>query len=493
MFILKNIGIDSSHENTIYIREDSPISHSEGFKVLTRVSVHFNGRHIIATLNTVESDLLGEGEAGLSEYAMQRLQVHEGDIITIKHLQPLASLGYVRAKIYGKELGEEAFQSIIRDVVDGLYSNIELAAFVTACADDLNLNEIIYLTKAMIATGQRIHWSKDIVLDKHCVGGVPGNRTTPIVVSIVAAAGLIIPKTSSKAITSPAGTADMLETITTVDLSLEKMEEVVERENGCLAWGGAVRLSPADDLLIYIEKALDIDSEGQMVASVLSKKAAAGSTHVVIDIPYGKTAKVRSQEEALKLQYYFQAVGEAIGLKTDILLSDGSQPVGRGIGPALEALDVLRVLKNEADAPADLRRNAVTIAGKLLETAGQCAPGEGAALADSYITSGQAYKKLVAICTAQGGFREPVTGKHTFAVTAGKDGTVQEIDNRKLARIAKLAGAPKSPGAGILFDAPLGRTVKKGDVLFTIYAETKGQLAYAREYADTVDHLIVIT
>ncbi|HPA37082.1 MAG TPA: hypothetical protein PLA16_12005, partial [Chitinophagales bacterium] len=185
----------------------------------------------------------------MSEYAMQRLQVHEGDIITIKHLQPLASLGYVRAKIYGKELGEEAFQAIIRDVVDGLYSNIELAAFVTACADDLNLNEIIYLTKAMIATGQRIHWSKDIVLDKHCVGGVPGNRTTPIVVSIVAAAGLIIPKTSSKAITSPAGTADMLETITTVDLSLEKMEEVVERENGCLAWGGAVRLSPADDLL----------------------------------------------------------------------------------------------------------------------------------------------------------------------------------------------------------------------------------------------------
>ena len=287
MFILKNIGIHASHENTIFIREDSPLTHSEGFKILTRVFVHFNGSKIIATLNTVHTNLLQQGEAGLSVEAMARLNVKEGDTITVEHLQPINSLSHVRAKIYSKELTESDYMEIINDVTEGLYSNIELAAFVTACAgnNSMKLNEIVYLTKAMINAGQKIKWEQSVIYDKHCVGGLPGNRTTPIVVSIIAAAGLIIPKTSSKAITSPAGTADMMETITNVNLTIDDIKNVVRKENACLVWGGGVKISPADDLLIYVEKALNIDSEAQMVASVLSKKAAAGSTHVLIDIP----------------------------------------------------------------------------------------------------------------------------------------------------------------------------------------------------------------
>lgn len=491
MFRLKNIGIHASHENTLYIREDSPLTHSEGFKVLTRVFVHFNGSKIIATLNTVHSNLLQVGEAGLSEEAMNRLKVKEGDTIVIKHLQPINSLSYVRAKIYGKELSEAAYHEIITDVVNGYYSNIELAAFVTACAgNNMNLQEMVYLTKAMFVAGQQIKWEQPIIYDKHCVGGVPGNRTTPIVVSIVAAAGLIIPKTSSKAITSPAGTSDMMETITNVNLSIDEIKEVVKKENACLVWGGEVKLSPADDLLIYVEKALDIDSEPQMIASVLSKKAAAGSTHVIIDIPFGKTAKVRSHEDALKMKYYFEAVGEAIGLNMTVLITDGSQPVGRGIGPALEALDVLSVLNNEADAPSDLRDRATSIAGKLLELAQKCDAGNGKKMADDIITSGKALQKLKAVCLAQGRFSIPEKGAYTFDVLAEKDGIINEIDNRKLARIAKLAGAPKSPGAGILFNAPIGKYVKSGDVLYSIYAEGQGQLEYVKEYVKTINHLI---
>lgn len=493
MFTLKNIGIHASHENTIFIREDSALTHSEGFKVLTRVFVHYNGSKIIATLNTVHSGLLEEGQAGLSEEAMERLKVKEGDIITVKHLQPISSLSHVRAKIYGKELVEKAYLDIISDIVDGLYSNIELAAFVTACAGNrMSVNEMVYLTRAMIHTGQQIKWEPAVIYDKHCVGGIPGNRTTPIVVSIAAEAGLIIPKTSSKAITSPAGTADMMETITRVNLSIEEMQEVVRKENACLVWGGSVKLSPADDLMIYVEKALDIDSEAQMVASVLSKKAAAGSTHVVIDIPFGKTAKVRSHEEALKLKYYFEAVGEAVGLNTLVLITDGSQPVGRGIGPVLEALDILSVLNNDADAPEDLRERATSIAGKLLELAKHCEAGEGKELAEAIISSGRAMKKFKAICIAQGGFHIPKKGEYTFDVLAEQDGIVKEIDNRKLARIAKLAGAPKSPGAGIIFLAPVGKKISKGDVLYSVYAEGKGQLDYVREYIKTMNHLIIM-
>jgi len=196
----------------------------------------------------------------------------------------------------------------------------------------------------MIDAGSRLSWPHDIVVDKHCVGGLPGNRTTPIVVAIAAACGLIIPKTSSRAITSPAGTADTMETLTEVSLSLDDMRRVVDREGGCIVWGGSMNLSPADDILIRVERPLDFDSEGQMVASVLSKKLSAGSTHLVIDIPVGPTAKVRSTVMADSLALRLTQVGEALGLTLRVRQTDGTQPIGRGIGPSLEALDVLAVL-----------------------------------------------------------------------------------------------------------------------------------------------------
>lgn len=169
----------------------------------------------------------------------------------------------------------------------------------------------------------------------HCVGGLPGNRTTLIVVPIVAAFGLMIPKTSSRAITSPAGTADTMEVLAPVNLDIKKMKKVVEREYGCIVWGGAMSLSPADDILIHIERAIDLDSEGQLVASVLSKKIAAGSTHLVIDIPIGATAKIRSLKTAIKLKKLFDNICLKYNLTIKTIFSHGEQPVGRGIGPAL--------------------------------------------------------------------------------------------------------------------------------------------------------------
>lgn len=494
MLRIKSIGINTYRENIIYMHKDSPVCRSEGFKALTRLDVFSAERNIIATLNVVESGMLSHDEAALSTEAMLRLGVMEGDWITVAHMKPVASLSYLRAKMFGNELSEDQYHRIISDVVAGRYSNIELAAFVTACAGDkLTVKEITGLTKAMISAGQRLSWDMPMVLDKHSVGGLPGNRTTPVVVSIVAAAGLIIPKTSSRAITSPAGTADVMETLTGVNLTLEKMHRVVKQEGGCLAWGGAVGLSPADDILISVEKALDVDSEGQMIASVLSKKAAAGATHVLIDLPAGPTAKVRTQEEALRLQYYFKAAGEAIGLKVEVIITDGSQPVGRGIGPVLEAMDVLSVLRNDRDAPADLEARAVMLAGKLMELSGRYAAGTGRENALQLLRNGKALDKFMAICSLQGGLKKLRMADHSYNVIAEKDGTVTNIDNRKLARIAKLAGAPKSPSAGILYNAPLGKKIKKGDVLFTIYADAEGELNYAREHLKSITGLIQIT
>ena len=128
-----------------------------------------------------------------------------------------------------------------------------------------------------------------------------------------------------------------------------------------------MRLSPADDILIGVERPLDFDSEGQLVASVLSKKIAAGSTHVVLDLPIGPTAKLRDAEAAARLGERLKEVAAAFDLTVEIVLTDGTQPVGRGIGPVLEARDVLAVLQNKSDSPHDLMSRALTLAGHLLE------------------------------------------------------------------------------------------------------------------------------
>ncbi len=489
---VRSVGIETYRENIIFMRSDCDVCRSEGFKALTRIIVRHRGKAIIATLNVVHSTMISTIEAGLSEEAMTRLGVIEGDIISVAHLHPVQSLRLIRSKIYGNTLSHEDFNEIIKDVVAGHYSNIELAAFITACsADNLNLDEIIGLTRAMVGSGRQMDWGTQMVMDKHSVGGLPGNRTTPIIVSIVAAAGLTIPKTSSRAITSPAGTADTLSIMTEVNLSMEEIKRVIEQENGCFTWGGAVDISPADDILITVERALDIDSEGQMIASVLSKKKAAGSTHVIIDIPYGPTAKVRSLQNAEKLSEYFVAVGKAIGLNIDAVITDGSQPVGRGIGPSLEAMDILSVLRNEDDAPKDLKERAALLAGRLLELSGTFEKGSGYAHAISTIESGKAYEKFMAICLAQGAFREPVYAVHRHDILATETGIIRSVNCRNLSRIAKLAGAPKSHSAGVLFNVRLNQHVKKGELLYSIFAESIGELDYARQYQQTLTDLII--
>jgi thymidine phosphorylase len=270
------------------------------------------------------------------------------------------------------------------------------------------------------------------------------------------------------------------------------MRRVVEREGGCVIWGGAIRLSPVDDLLIRVERALDLDSDAQLVASVLSKKVAAGSSHVVIDIPVGPTAKVRTLDAAHTLARLLERVGGEMGLKVRPIVTDGSQPVGRGIGPALEARDVVAVTRGDRDAPRDLRDRAILLAGETLELAGACAIGDGTSQARTILADGRAWRKLQGICEAQGGMRTPPTSSQRFEVTARYSGTITGVDNRRLARAAKLAGAPGDPAAGIDFHVRIGSQVDGGQPLFTLHAETPGELAYAQEYLAAHPDIVVI-
>ena len=488
---LRRLGIDTYTDPVLFMNASCPIFRSEGFEARSRVRIALGDRSLIATLQVVSSGLLAPDEAGLSECAWRALEAKEGAHARVSHPEPVESVSRLRAKVYGARLSAGDMQTIISDIAAGLYSDLQLAAFVTATAGDrLDESETISLTQAMLSVGERIRWDFPLVADKHSVGGLPGNRTTPLVVAMVAACGVPIPKTSSRAITSPAGTADTMEVLAPVDLDVPAMRRVVEQEGGCIVWGGAVRLSPADDVLIRVERPLNFDSDGQLVASVLSKKAAAGATHVVIDMPVGPTAKVRSALAAASLSARLRAAGAALGLELRIEQTDGSQPVGRGIGPALEARDVLAVLQGKG--PADLRERAIRLAGAVLELAGAAASEQGTATATTALRDGRAWRKFQAICEAQGGMRDPPTSPLSHVVEAKAAATVAGFDNRRLARLAKLAGAPTAPAAGLELQVRTGDRVAPGQPLFTLHAEARGELAYALDYLAKQQQIVML-
>ncbi len=481
---LKYLGIDTYTEPVIYMRKDCHICLSEGFEAQARVQVTLNNRSLIATLNTIDSDILHHNEASLSQYAWNFLAAKENDIISIVHPKPLRSQSFIRSKVYNNDLTYDQINEIISDVVKGRLSDIDLATFLTATSGHrLNITEILYLTQAMINSGEKLKWSSPLVVDKHCIGGVPGNRTSLIIVPIVAAFGLTIPKTSSRAITSPAGTADTMEIFAPVNLDIKSMQRVVEKENGCIIWGGSVSLSPADDILIRVERSMELDSEGQLIASILSKKIAAGSTRILIDIPTGETAKIRSSIQAENLKNILNAVADKFSIYLKIVLSEGSYPVGYGIGPALESQDILDILICNKNAPQDLRERSLMLAGNILEFSDKVRTGEGRKIAESILDNGQALKKFEAICKAQGGgIPEIPKAPYSKVIIAAKSGTITKINNRQLGRLAKLSGAPNSKVAGIRLKVNVNSVVEQGQPLYIIYAATKGELNYALDF-----------
>lgn len=479
------LGLDTHQQPVVCLHRDSPVARAEGFNAMSRVRVSRVGgeQSILATLAVVHGEFITPDQAGLSEIAWAMLACHEGESLKVTHPRPLESFSFVRAKLYGKRLTSEQLNDIIRDIATGRYSDVQLSGFVTACANNnLDRDEIVALTRAMADAGHYLTWDQTLVADKHCIGGIPGNRTTPIVVAIVAAAGITIPKTSSRAITSPAGTADTMATLTTVDLSLERLRDVVLSAGGCLAWGGAMNLSPADDMLIRIERALDLDSEGQLIASVLSKKFAAGSSHVLIDIPVGPSAKARSPAAGERLKELFDFVGQALGLTMRIVETDGRQPIGRGIGPALEARDVLQVLGNHPDAPQDLRKKSLHLAAELIALCRPDAADEASQTARSLLSNGQALAKFQEICQAQGGLLEPPVATHKMTIECPRDGSVVGIDNRRISRLARLAGAPGDAAAGLDMLASIGDTLTAGQPMLCLHADSPGALQYALDY-----------
>jgi thymidine phosphorylase len=484
---LKRVGIDTYNERIAYVDRHCQAFRPDQHRALKKVRITGeDGREILASLAIADDEgIVADDEVGLSEQGFSNLGLPEGSRITIAPAVAPRSLESVRAKIRGATLSSADIRNIVIDIARRRYSEMELAAFLIGSASYLTTDELLALTEAMIAVGSRLEWPQSIVVDKHCIGGVPGNRTSMVIVPIVAAHGLTIPKTSSRSITSPAGTADTMEVLARVDLSAQEMRHVVNECGGCVVWGGKVNLSPADDIMISVQRPLGIDTREQMVASILSKKVAAGSKHLVIDIPVGRSAKVRGSEDAVRLRKLFEFVGDKLGLHIDVAVTSADEPIGRGIGPVLEARDVMAVLRCETGAPADLREKSLQLAGRLIEVDPACRGGAGYARARELLDTGSALRTMERIVALQGPSPYDFQiGDLTQNVFSPARGRVKDLDCYRLARIARLAGAPLDRGAGIDLLRKTGDFVEKGEAVYRIHAARSGELGLATEAAE---------
>jgi len=410
--------------------------------------------------------------------------VDDEQIVEVSIVSRPVSMEAIKKKMLGKEINYKEIYAIMTDISKGRLSDIETTYFAASgFIHPYTLDEMYYLVKAMAETGDMMNMDVPVV-DKHSIGGIPNNRTTMLVIPIIASLGIYIPKTSSRAITSPSGTADTMEVLAPVTHSLKKIKEIVRKTHACLVWGGGLSLAPADDKIIQVERPLGVESYDKMIVSIMAKKVATGVDYLVIDMPYGPTAKVKSLKTAKEIEKKFIWIGKKFNIKVKVVMTEALEPVGRGVGPALEARDVLRVLQQHELRPLDLEKKAVYLAGQLLELKGFCKKGQGEKVALKQLTSGAAWEKMNEIIVAQGGKKNlkadavALGGVH-YEIHAEKNGKIILIDNKAINEICMNLGAPHEKIAGMHFHVDYGEKVKKGQKLFTLYAKTNDRIKLA--------------
>jgi putative thymidine phosphorylase len=449
-----------------------------------RVSIkNKKGNEIISIVDTV-SEIIKPSEIAVSGTILDCLDLKGREKVEVKLIKKPNSINIIKKKLEGHRLSKKEITEIITNIANNSLTEVEIAFFIAAVhMKGMSMTETKHLTNAMVKTGNTLKL-KGKIFDKHCIGGIAGNRTTPLVVSICAAAGLKMPKTSSRAITSAAGTADVIESIADVEFSLKQIKNIVRKTNACLVWGGALGLAPTDDKIIKIERIVNIDSTAQLLASILSKKISVGSKYILIDIPYGRSAKV-SKKQAEKLKTAFEDVSEKFDLNLKVILTDGSEPIGNGIGPILEIKDIIKVLKRTPDAPKDLEEKSILLAGELLEMGKKAKRNHGEELAKKILDSGSALKKFEQIIKLQkGNMNKPRSKRPSFsyAINAKRKTKIKHWDNKLVNKLARFAGCPEDKAAGVFLHKKAGETVEKSKSILTIYATSNEKLKHAKKF-----------
>jgi thymidine phosphorylase len=490
---LRRVPVSTGLERVAYLPTVGAVLSVADYLGGSKVDLLAEGTSLSVQIHGLDSPaLLAPDEIGLSEEAFTHWGVAEGAEIALRRTPSPASRQALIQKVQGHELGEAEYEMLLRDIIEGRYTDGEISAFLVSATRSLSDAEVIALARVRSRFTPTMKWDRPIVVDKHSMGGVPGSRITLLVVPIVAAHGMAMPKTSSRAITSAAGTADAMESVARVDLTTADVQRCVEEAGACIAWNGRLNHSVVDDVMNAITRPLGLDSNRWSVASILSKKLTAGSTHVVVDLPYGPRTKLKTQAQARELGDLFERVGAGLGLTVVAFATDGSRPIGRGIGPSLEVRDVCAVLANDPTAPQDLRDKAVFFAGQILAWDPAVGSVEaGRRLAEKLLASGEAHDAFERIIDAQGRRAPVLPGALTYSVCATAEGQVSELDGWRIGEIARRAGAPADKSAGIDLKVGQGDCVATGQCLYVIHGSNSADLESASVLAQMSDGVTI--
>lgn len=485
----KILDIQTGHYWVILMHEDDAKTY--GIRAGDELNMCWNHKKTEVGVDLTKN-LVQPGEIGLALDIIKKYKIQNGEVLKLSLAAPPSSLKCIQKKLQGKKLSYQEAKAIINDIVHYHLDDIQIAFFVASGfgQNAFSLEEIYYLTKAMAETGEMLHW-EGVVADKHSIGGVPGNRTTPLVVSIISSLGIKIPKTSSRAITSEAGTADVMEAVCPVEFTAEKIKEIVKEVNACLVWGGSLKLAPADDRILKVSYELGIEPYSKMIISIMAKKVAMGATHLVIDLPMGPGLKINTNKDVQQVKKVFEYLAKKFHIKIKIVVTKIKGPIGKGIGPLLEIRDILRVLSQTENRPLDLEQRAVTLAGALLELIGVAKKGQGKKIAWQQLQNKEALKQFQRIVKAQGGLenleeKDLKLGTYQYEVKSQQTGRVKMIDNQNLIRLVRLLGSPITKEAGIYLNKSLNEKVIKGEVLFTLYTTSEQRLSLAKKELEKI-------
>jgi len=485
----KKLDINSGDELICLIHELDADEYGIGVNAGDRVDITWNGieEPLVVTVDTTES-IVNEGEIGVYEDIWEKYKLEDKEVINIKLLDQAESLSLIRKKLLGERLNYEDLYSIMTDISNGRLSDIVTAYFIASgYSPGFDAQEILWMTKALAMTGDILKF-EGIVADKHSIGGIGGKGITPIVVPIIAANGIKVPNTSTRAITSASATTDMLEVIMPMSFDKRQLEEMMDKSGAFMIWGGSLDLAPADDKIIRIQKFLGIESIDKFVSSIVAKKIAQGVNNVIFDVPVGESAKI-DKEKYPEVKEMFETLGKEFGINVIVHNREVNGIDGYAIGPSLECREFLRVYEQAENRSLQLEEEALKMAGSLLEAVGKAQAGQGYDLARRTLIEGRAEQKLREIIENQGGDPEVGSkslefGGHTYEYKAKKSGVIASIHNKRTFEVAKALGNPRIKEAGLYFNVRPGDEVKAGDILVTLYANSNVRLGLGQKVVE---------
>ncbi|MBR7159102.1 MAG: thymidine phosphorylase [Alphaproteobacteria bacterium] len=486
MLRLRRVPIDFCGDNIVFIHRNNETFKGSTLDSLSKVEIHGGLKPIYGKVVLVDSeDIVKPDELGLSEAGFSNINLPEGSEVSMVPAPPPASINSVQRKIKGGVLSAREYRAIVSDISLQKYSKIEIAALQVANSSFLTPQEVLAMTEAIAEQQPVMKWNRDIVVDEVCLGGVPGNRVSLIVTAIAIGAGMCMPKIARKAVGESSSAIDVMETLCNTDMEESDIRKIVEEIGGCISWcGGKFSVAPIDNILLDVEKSLSIGMPQQMVVSIMSKAISAGVTHLVVDIPVGMNTLVRTMGEAMRLRKLMEYVGDMLGIDVNVAITDGSEPIGRGVGPVLEARDVMNVLRCSDEAPRELREKSLFIAGRILEFDPRLRGGHGYYRAQEILDSGRALEMIKRLIHAQSRNTPMPLGQLTRDITAPVTGVIESIDGNQINRIAIMAGAPGDAGAGIDLLKSVGDEVEQGEPLYRIHAVKSMEFAFANGLAE---------